>query len=628
MKIKLHHLFFGCLIMAGYSAIAQTNQTLTVASGYNADVIVNGIGSAASSSTNSVDNVNYAFMSRDFQISASSPTYAYALPANGTITSAANAAIQFQFAPYSGNNSLRLQQTGNSGTLAFSNQIMARNLYIVATGGSGAVTVSTIVTFDDGTTQAATGAVIPDWYNDNSLPVVISGIGRVSRADNGIQNETGNPRLYMYTIAINTANQTKRVSSIQFTKTSSAEGTLNVFAVTANAVPCTTPPVPVVQAQEFCGITTVSQLAATGAVTGGSFKWYTTSTGGTALTATTPVTSGIHYVSQVNGTCESARVPVEITVNNTLQPGGASAQTVCDGATIADLTATPVTGATVAWTYNGTAVPAGTPLQSGTYQVTQTVNGCASLPKTVEVTVGVTTPVADIEQILCEGAVVGDLVATTIPGATIQYFLVGILLQEVQPTAGLVNGLTYSIRQSIGSCQSGSANVQVNLIAPPAQLEGDETQDFTIGETVANLEYTVNEGATVTWYIRNDAMEYIVINPQTTPLTDGTTYYVTQSTGYCESPYLAITVSEVMAASHHAIKNSTVYPNPAITIVTVNNSEIIFEVAVTNLLGHKIFSQTVNALNAEVNVAALQAGTYLLQVYTTNGFETIKFIKQ
>lgn len=627
MKIKLHKFLFGFSMMAGIAVSAQNYRTLSVSSGFNADVIANGVGSAASSTTIGVDNANYAFMSRDFQVSSTSPTYSYALPSSGTITAFANTALQFQLAPYTGNNVLRLQETNDTGTLTFSNPLMATRLYVAATGGSGAVTASTVVNFDDGTSQTVTGTVVPDWYYSTAQPLVTSGIGRVSRTDNGVQNESGNPRIYMYTINITSANQSKMVTGLQLTKTSAAEGALNVFAVSADAVPCTTPPSPVAVAQEYCGTTTVSQLTATGTVTGGTFRWYTLATGGSALEPTAEVTSGIYFVAQVDNICESDRVPSEVTINITPQPEGPANQTVCAEATIGDLIATGIEGGTITWTRNGESINDSTLLQSGNYNVVQTVAGCASAVKTINVTVGLSTPIADAEQTLCAGSVVGDLAVTTIENATVQYYLVGFILQEVQPTDALISGARYSITQSLTDCTSGSAYVEATLVDAPAEPESEATQTFNVGETVSTLDIVVEDEATVTWYILNDG-EYVAI-PDDTFLEDGVTYYAAQSVvAGCTSPYHAITATTVAATSNEAFKNLKVYPNPATNLINIDNTNTVSRIVVNNVLGQKIIDQNANGSSVQLDIAGLLSGTYIVQLHTATGLATVKIVKQ
>ncbi|MXN92624.1 T9SS type A sorting domain-containing protein [Flavobacterium sp. Sd200] len=628
MKIKLHKLFIGGLFICGWAATAQTNQILTVSSGFNADVIADGTGAASSSSTIGVDNANYAFMTTDYRSTPNSSTYSNAIPASGLVTASANSAIRFQFAPFNENNSLRLQETNDTGTLTFSNPIMAVRVYVMATGGSGQVTTTSVVNFDDGTTQTATGTVVPDWYYSTSLPVVISGMGRVSRNDNGIQNDVSNPRIYMYTINITTANQSKRVSSIQFTKTSTAEGVLNVFGVSAAAVPCVTPAAPTSEAQSYCGVTTVSQLTAAGTVTNGTFRWYTALTGGTALAPTAEVASGTYYVAQVDGVCESTRTAADVIVNITPQPEGPTEQYVCPNSTLSDLIGTGVEGGTVTWTYNDQEIPLGVPIDSGLYVVTQTIGTCTSIPKEVTVTVGVPrAPEAEAEQTLCSGSLVGDIIAQTVSGSTVNWSFIGFITQPVELTDNLNSGL-YSVRQSLNGCTSNPTYVRITLVDAPTEPGGDALQSFYVGETVSTLDIDVEYNATVSWFILNDAGVYEPI-PEDTFLEHEHTYYVGQSfIDGCLSPLHAITATNAMGRDNNLLKSTKVYPNPVTDVVTVNSSTVISKITIINMLGQKVMSQLANASDVTLNVAHLPNGSYILQAYTQHGVASVKVIKQ
>ncbi|CAN1515776.1 Secretion system C-terminal sorting domain [Flavobacteriaceae bacterium] len=70
---------------------------------------------------------------------------------------------------------------------------------------------------------------------------------------------------------------------------------------------------PTASAQSFCGSATVADLVPS---SGTSFKWYSTSSGGTALDASTALTSGTYYVSlSFSGISETSRTAVAVTVN-------------------------------------------------------------------------------------------------------------------------------------------------------------------------------------------------------------------------------------------------------------------------------------------------------------------------
>lgn len=220
---------------------AQNYQPLNVTSGYNEDLIANGAGAASSSTTQSIDDPanGFVFMSTDF-VNASGASPTSGLPANGLINSENTPGLTFQLASYSSNNSLRLLNANDFGTLSFNSTPAASKLYMLATTGSGFSTADILVTFTDGTSQTFVDNSVNDWYWGS--PTAIKGIGRVSRINDNIENDTFNPRLYEITLPISVANQTKNIANVKVTKTSSGSEILNVFGfsyLAANS--CVTP---------------------------------------------------------------------------------------------------------------------------------------------------------------------------------------------------------------------------------------------------------------------------------------------------------------------------------------------------------------------------------------------------
>uniref|UniRef100_UPI00404ABE10 virginiamycin B lyase family protein n=1 Tax=Flavobacterium sp. TaxID=239 RepID=UPI00404ABE10 len=115
---------------------------------------------------------------------------------------------------------------------------------------------------------------------------------------------------------------------------------------------------------------TIANLTATGS----NLQWYETATGGAALENTTVLTDGAtYYVSQTINSVESIRIPVVV-----VQKISEATQAVCDGDTIADLTSTPILGATTSWFTNATAgeaLPTNALLSTNTYYVEQSMVG-------------------------------------------------------------------------------------------------------------------------------------------------------------------------------------------------------------------------------------------------------------
>jgi len=861
MKRKLP--FYLLLGLLGATASAQTYQPLTVSSGYTADVIANSTGSASLSTSQPVDNANFAFMSNDFLPATITTPPSYGLPATGLINSLATTGLTFQMASLSSNNSLRIGGTtgATSGTLAFSNGGQFTKLFVLATSGSGASTITALITFDDGTTQSVTSVLVPDWFFSTAQPIAAQGFGRVNTTNNVLEPSATDPRLYQITLNIEAANQIKDVVSVQFTKTSTAEGVVNIFGVTGEVLPtcpepsaliatagpangavsftaaivtpsngydyyyattntaptttttptgtittgtsinfpeltagqtyyfwvrsncgdgdtsawvgtsfttgqvtstytagdistmydedptvtsatscpgtlsvtvpagyqiasvttsytitstnnayqseqrsmlyCTTmslgetslaegsglsgtysynrsgltiangatgtvnfelrafrtwgsfietgcgtqyakvdnnswtvtvtyacipPAIPVAAAQTLCGNATVADLTATGTGEMPMFNWYTTATGGSALADTATLTTGVYYVSQTNGSCESARLPVDVTLGTAPNaPVTNATQTRCPGATVANLYVDPMVNATVVWTYNGLVIAPDALLESGIYEVTQTLNGCTSLPSTVTVTISATAAPSVANQAVCEGSTISDVTVGTMVGATVTYYDTegG---EAISADTVLENG-TYYLSQSMNGCESATVPFEITVNAIPDAPTGAGEQTFTMGETLSDLELGYATGATLTWYTQTLEGDYEVI-PSDTVIEEGFTYYATQSTNGCESDYFEVTATMVVSTDKFSLKNLKVYPNPATDIVTVANNAVIDRVIVTNLLGQQVLSQDTNELVININLTNLSSGTYILSITSQGANATMKIVKQ
>ena len=83
------------------------------------------------------------------------------------------------------------------------------------------------------------------------------------------------------------------------------------------------------------------------------------------------------------------------------------------------------------------------------------------------------------------------------------------------------------------------------------------------------------------------------------------------------------------------LEKATLYPNPVSNNLTLNlefieNSE--YEVNIQSINGNAIYRQKYHAINGanvtNMDVSSLSAGIYLIQVLTTRGIKTMKFIKQ
>jgi hypothetical protein len=231
-------LFIFCLV----SIISKAGFEPVVVTGYNNDIVANGVGAATGSITVNADggSPGFAFVAPDFQAIAGNPAPTYSLPAGGLINNVNTPGNNFQLASYSGNNALRLATTA-SGTLQFGTPKYASDVYLLAASGTGVSTATITITFADATTQVFTGLSVSDWYD--AAGFAIQGIGRVRLSDNVLEGSTTNPRLYEMKLSLSSANYNKQIISVTVAKTNTTGGlTIVVMGVSINSLsPCVAP---------------------------------------------------------------------------------------------------------------------------------------------------------------------------------------------------------------------------------------------------------------------------------------------------------------------------------------------------------------------------------------------------
>ncbi|ALR30546.1 hypothetical protein ATE47_08400 [Chryseobacterium sp. IHB B 17019] len=158
---------------------------------------------------------------------------------------------------------------------------------------------------------------------------------------------------------------------------------------------------PVANAQQiFCKTTnpTIANIQ----ITGQNIKWYDVA--GNILTPATALVNGqTYYASQTINGCESDKIAIQVTVNETPKPTGNSAQDFCASSspTLANLVV--IGTALKFYDAAGNALPLTTPLVHGvTYFVTQTLNNCESEKLAISVTLSTNNvPANDYSAALC-----------------------------------------------------------------------------------------------------------------------------------------------------------------------------------------------------------------------------------
>lgn len=192
-----------------------------------------------------------------------------------------------------------------------------------------------------------------------------------------------------------------------------------------------------------------------------SYSWSDgSSVVGTGSSLTVSPTSTTTYTATIAYAGCTVSAPVTITVG-AAQPT-ASAQTFCSGATVGNLAAT---GTGIKWyagSTGGSVLLSTDALSTGTYYVTQTLQGCESARLAVQVTVNtVGAPAGPSIQAISVGtpsdATIEDLVPS---GANILWYptAADALAGTNAITAGtqLTNGSVYYAMQTVGGCRSTS----------------------------------------------------------------------------------------------------------------------------------------------------------------------------
>ena len=329
--------------------------------------------------------------------------------------------------------------------------------------------------------------------------------------------------------------------------------------------------------QTFCSGSTVANLTATGT----TIKWYSTSTGGTALASTTALVNGTtYYASQTVNGCESTtRLAVTVSLNATATIALTSGyeSEFSSGCYFSDIVYTLGNGATGVNVYSpwpnwittttiGTTVTisfnnSDTPPPGLWYFEISTTGGCGNATRTfmrgINGISGVElrSPQGTDNQTICINDPIQDVryAVTTVLGFTGFTYIyaeafglpAGVTLSRDYSTneiifsgtpteTGVFNYFIYNALCGGPTFYGGTITVNSTTPAPT----GNTAQTLCSGSTIADLTAT---GANIKWYAASTGGTALA---STTALINGTTYYASQAVNGCESTTrLAVTVS-------------------------------------------------------------------------------------
>src|SRR5688572_3229214 len=500
----------------GIMGISRAQNYLPVAlSGFTADVIANGSGTVASSTSTDADGASFALVALNY-VNPSSISPTSALPNNGLITSAATAGLTFQLAPYTANNSLRIAGTG-TGTLTLTNPEAADQVVVLATSGSGTSSVTITVNFSDATSQTFTQSV-NDWFNGTGF--AIQGISRVSRATNSIENSATNPRLYQYILTLSAANAGKTVQSVAFNKTAAA-GVLNVMGISVRTVPSALP--------IDVGVTSINSPVS-----------------GCGLTAQETVSITLKNI----GTTAQSNIPVSYTLNN-----GSPVNEVYAG------TLAPNTSVNYSFTTKANLSTLGTyTLQATTNLTGDQLATNNAQTKTIVLSAPATTPTltANGPTAVCNGTPV-MLTAASNANATFTWYQNGAQITGANAASYITTSPgSYTAMASSGGCNSAVSapiNITVNFApAAPTLVPAGSTSICNSSSVVITAMSSVT-GASYVWFRNNNVIAGATAS----------TYTVTTTGNYTAS-----VISNGCSSTTAADISVTATPQPTTPTITRN----------------------------------------------------------
>ncbi|MDR3457008.1 MAG: hypothetical protein P4N60_06145 [Verrucomicrobiae bacterium] len=202
------------ILLAAAAALAEAPALpLTITSGYNADIIAEGAGSAGSTTTTMFDAQGNVFY--DSTYDAAHGNHGGTLPAGQTINDSAG--NRYGLAPATGNNALIISSENTSGTLgiSYADNASLTSLLLFGTSAEGDTILDYTLNFAGGATSSGS-FTLANWYNPGASGTFNS-FGRIDLLDE-YNSETGRAfSLYTAGIQIPEADAQFRLDSITLT---------------------------------------------------------------------------------------------------------------------------------------------------------------------------------------------------------------------------------------------------------------------------------------------------------------------------------------------------------------------------------------------------------------------------
>ncbi|MBC7536289.1 MAG: gliding motility-associated C-terminal domain-containing protein [Ferruginibacter sp.] len=453
--------------------------------GFNQDVVAEAGNSSLTTTTVSLDG--FTISNKVIYTNTFKTLNAFGgggIPDNGIITDASGT---YQLADYAANNAL-LVQRNQTGDILITTAAQFDHIRILAFSTEGASLLNVNLFFSDGTSTAAlTNYSLGDWFN-NTANLVLSGIGRCTRATpaTGADAFPGNPRMYYIDIPIACADRQKNLERINLANVTTAGTNAPYPNAVFFAVSATSYSLNITDniTDATCTVNGGATLGLTGSAAPYNISWNTVPVQNGLTVSNLSQGTYTATITDINGCISTHDVTIAQTNNLTLTADNNSS--ICfngsfNANTTGNATAfswSPTTGVSDPTIANPILSPADTTL----YTVTGTLGSCstsASFTINVKPEITLTAPPATT---ICSG---NSFTANTTSNASSFSW---------SPTTGVSNPAiaspvfspailtTYTVTATTGTCSvNGSFTITV---APPVTVNAGANVSIAAGQTI------------------------------------------------------------------------------------------------------------------------------------------------
>ena len=190
------------------------------------------------------------------------------------------------------------------------------------------------------------------------------------------------------------------------------------------------------------------------------------------------------------------------------------------------------------------------------------------------------------------------------------------------------NEVSSTFDEAVGG--AGTVTMELNTDGYGSEVRWN-LKDGTGAAVASGGPYGNNQTITITWDLDLDCYSFTIIDTYgdgggAVTLSDQNgveLYYTNGSYGGGETSFFSS--DGVLGVGESTLSSVSLYPNPATDILNLRNAENA-DIAVYDVLGKLIMSQTNISMDQEINVAKLTVGTYFMKISKDNQVTTKRFV--